>query len=325
MKRIVCVLILALIIPVQHVKAAAPTGSPTPQDIARQVVLALKTGKASKLKSQLSADIVILKKGAADFPTDPLIHFGLASCYLEQGRVAAAIPDMKIAYDNSHKNAGIAYMYVLALKMDKQPLKAYELGKEILKLHPGVPQFQISLATLDITIQKYDEARHLITEIQREGRGHLRAADKSVFFFMLGTCCLYQGEHTNAIRFLEQSQSIMPNMALNLTALGEAYLKNGNLHRAKAACDKALAINPRLSADLYDEGIIYERTGKPQKARKDFLQAYACGKQALHDDGEDYYLMYRICRKLSRANEAKRYKTEAKQLLFTYGAPWKKK
>lgn len=180
MKLIVLVAILALIIPTLSFRISAAevsADSPTPQELAGHVITALRTGKINEVKSHLLADLEVLNKGAKDFPKDPLVHFALAICYMTQGNIAATIPNMKIAYDNSNKNIAIGTMYALALKMDKQPLKAYELDKEILKLHPGVPQLQMSMAAMDMTIQKYDEASSIIRDIQREARGKLAEAD----------------------------------------------------------------------------------------------------------------------------------------------------
>ena len=320
------ILVLAILISgFGAVAADTSTNSPTPQAVAREVIAAFQTGQASQLKSNLTTDVVILEKGAGDFPKDPLIHSALAMCYLGQEKKEAAITNLKIAYTNSDKDVSIGFMYALALKMNQQPLKAYELDKEMVALHPDVPQLQISLATLDMTIQKYDEAIAILEPLLQKAPANLAAQDKSVLLFMLGTCYLYKGNHTKAIETLENAQSIMPNMAMDLTVLGEAYLKNGDLEKAGETLDQALAINPRIPPALYYKGVYYEKTGDPGRAQKNFQEAYTYGKQRLQDNGEDYYLMFLVCQRLSKTDEGKNYKTEAKKLLFSYEAPWKQK
>jgi len=118
---------------------------------------------------------------------------------------------------------------------------------------------------------------------------------------------------------------IMPKMAMDLTVLGEAYLKNGDLDKAGKALDEALAINPKIPSALYYKAVYCEKTGNAALAAKDFQDAYTYEKQRLEDNGEDYYLMFLICQKLDRNDEAETYKAEAAKLLFTFDAPWRQK
>jgi tetratricopeptide (TPR) repeat protein len=215
-------------------------------------------------------------------------------------------------------------LYALALKMNKQPLKAYELDQEMVTLHPEVIRLQINLAAMDMTIQKYDEAAAILEALQQKEPANLAEQDKGSLLYMLGTCYLYQGHQDQAIAALEKARSIMP-YPVYLSVLGEAYLKNGNLESAGAVLDKALAKNPRIPAVLYYRGICHEKTGNAEMAQKDFQDAYTYGKQRLDDNGSNYYLMFLACQKLSKDEEGKTYKAEAETLLFTYEAPWKQK
>jgi len=300
-------------------------GQPTPQELARQVITAFQTGRSDQIKPNLTADVSILEKGSKDFPDDPLIHFALATCYMGQDNKQAALKSMETAYTLSKKDAGIGLMYALALKMNKQPLKAYELDKEMVALHPSVPQLQIQLATIDMTIQKYDEAITILEALMQKAPANLAAQDKSVLLFMLGTCYLYKGNYAKAIETLESGLSLMPGMAMDLTVLGEAYLKNGDLKKAGVALDKALAINPQIPSALYYKGIYFEKIGNPEMAQKSFQDGYTNGKRYLQDNGEDYYLIFLISQKISKSEEGKNYKAEAERLFFSYEAPWKQK
>ena len=295
----------------------------TPRELSRQIITAFQAGQAGQLKLKLSADIVILEKGARDYHGDPLIHFALATCYLCQDKYQPAITNMEIAYTNSSKDVSVGVMYALALKMNMQPLKAYELDKEMLALHPGIPQLEISMATLEITIQKYDEALALIEVLLQKAPENLQALDKSVLFLMQGTCYLYKGNRAKAIELLQKDLSLTPNMAMDLTVLGEAFLKNGDLEKANEVLDKALAINQTIASALYYKGIIFEKAGNSTLSGKYFQDALIYGKQRLQDNGDDYYLMYLLCQKLSKADEGEKYKAEAEKLLFTHEAPWK--
>jgi tetratricopeptide (TPR) repeat protein len=142
---------------------------------------------------------------------------------------------------------------------------------------------------------------------------------------MLGTCYLYKGNYAKAIETLERGLSLMPGMAMDLTVLGEAYLKNGDLKKAAVALDKALAINPQIPSALYYKGVYFEKMGNPEMAQKSFQDGYTSGKRYLQDNGEDFYLMFLISKKISKSEEGKNYKAEAERLFFSYEAPWKQK
>jgi tetratricopeptide (TPR) repeat protein len=299
----------------------AQSDSPTPQELARQIIAAYQSGHAGQLRASLPADVPVFENALKDSPNDPLIHFALALCNLGQNQKEAALANFEIAYKNSNDDASIGALYALALKMNRQPLKAYELDKEMIATHPDVPQLQISLAALDITIQKYDEAIAILEALQQKAPANLAPQDKSALSLMQGTCYLYQGNHAKAIEALENSQSITPNMAVDLTVLGEAYLKNGDLEKAGATLDKALAVNPQIPSALYYKAVCDEKAGNTNAAQKHFQDAYLYGKQRLRDNGEDYYLMYLTSQKLAKNDEAITYKAEAGKLLFTYEAP----
>ena len=302
----------------------AASDQQTPQVLARKIATAFQTGHASQIKAEMPADTVILEKGAKDFPSDPLIHFALATCYFAQTNYPACLKSMEKAYTLSQKNPSIGVMYVLALKMNKEPLKAYDLARDMAALHPDVPQLQVQLATLDMTIQKYDEAIAILETLQENAPANLQAQDKSVLLMMLGTCYLYAGDQTKAVEALESALALVPKMVTTYAVLGEAYLKMNETEKAGAALDKILAVNPRSPPALYYKGIYYEKTGNPDMAKIFFADGYANGKRYLQDNGEDYYLMFLLSQKLGKDNEAADYKAEAEKLLYTYEAPWKK-
>jgi tetratricopeptide (TPR) repeat protein len=324
MKQIIIVLVVLISCFRSLATDTVPDRS-TPQELARQIITAFQTGRRSQIKENVAADTSILERASEVFPKDSVIYFALAICYMEQDNKPAGLKTIEKAYTLSQKDVGIGVLYALALKINKQPLKAYELNKEMVALHPDVAQLQIQLATLEMTIQEYDEAIAILEALQKKAPTNLPAQDKSVLLFMLGTCYLYTGNHAKAIDTLENALVYTPKMATALAVLGETYLKTGEMEKAVAALDKALAINSSYPEALYFKGICLEKTGNPEMAQKSFQNGYTNGKRYLRDNGEDYYLMFLISQKLSKNDESENYKTEAGRLLFSHEAPWKQK
>ena len=296
-----------------------------PQNLAKQVIQGYQSGHSSQLRASLPGYTPIFENALSHETNDVVIHYALAICYMSQNKGEAALTNLAIAYKNSDKNPSIGLLYGLTLKMNVQPLKAYEVDKEMAAAHPDVPQLQVNLATMEMTIQKYNEAAAILENVRQKAPDNLVAGDKSALLLMLGTCYLYQGQHAKAIEALENAESVMPGMAADLTVLGQAYLKNGDLTKANATLTKALSVNPTIPAALYYQGICREKNEDPIGAQKDFEDAYTYGKQRLDDNGENHYLMYLICQKLGKDEEAKKFKADAAKLLVTYEAPWKQK
>ncbi|EEF58636.1 TPR repeat-containing protein [Pedosphaera parvula Ellin514] len=298
---------------------------PSPQDLARQLITAFNAGQKNQFTpAALATNELILQKAEKDYPDDPSIHSALGACYMAQENMPACVGSMEKAYVTSKHDPRTGMMYALALKMNKELSKAYSVDKEMVAEHPDIPQLQFSLATLEMTIQKYDEAVAILEPLWAKAPANLPEKDKGTINFMLGLCYLYNGQHAKAISSLENANSHFPNAGMIYNVLGEAYLKGGEPDKAKDFLEKALAINPKLPSALYYRGICLERSGDSEHANKCFQECYRFGKDWLRDNGEDYYLMAQVCSKISKQEEADDYRKQASQLLYTYQAPWKK-
>lgn len=297
----------------------------TPQAVARQVNADMLAGKSAQVKMSIPANLAVLEKGAKDFPADPQIQFALASCYMMQNRLAAALPHMEIAYAKARQDVSIGRAYVLALKMNKQSLRAYEVNRELAADHPEDAVLRFSAAYIGMLIQKYDEAIVVFEDMRGKMPDTVDPKEKSTLMYALGTCYLYQGEHEKAIKALEEAVSLNPRAVVAQMMLAEAYLKSNDWPKAGETLDKVLAMNSQYPAALYWGGIIFEKAGQAEKAQKCFGDAYAYGKKRLQDNGSDYYLMSQVSEKLCKPDEAKTYKAEAAKLLFTHEAPLKEK
>ena len=97
------------------------------------------------------------------------------------------------------------------------------------------------------------------------------------------------------------------------------------MDKADEALDKAISLGPNGPSSLYYKGIVLQKQNMPELANEAFEKTYNSEKPMLRQNGEDYYLMYQICQKLSKKDEAEQYRKEAADLSFTYEVPWKVK
>jgi Flp pilus assembly protein TadD len=281
----------------------------------------ITTDAQKKIPPDTKVDLPILEKGARETPNDPLIYYALALCYAGDNP-SAMLAAMEKAYSLSPKDPGIAVMYVVALQMNKEPLKALEVDKQVTAMLPDSYVLKCGLAALEIAIQEYTEATTLIEAVLRKDAVELVPQDKCLLLSMIGTCLLYAGKHADAVAKLQEAVTGYPGLGTAQATLGEAYLKSGRVEKARAALDKALALNPNYPKALYYMGVALELSGDFRKAQETFQSAYKCGRGNLANSGDDYYLLYQICEKLGKKEEGEKYKEEAAKLLFTYEAPW---
>jgi tetratricopeptide (TPR) repeat protein len=215
-------------------------------------------------------------------------------------------------------------MYGLALKMNKQPLQACDLGRDMVKAHPDSPPLRMYAATVDVSVQKYDEALTSLQWLSDHMPANLPGKDKEPILLLMGICFHYKGDHMNAIQKLESAVASLPNAVVPLNALGEAYLKSGKIENAINCFDSALKINPKFPPSLFYKGVCLERKGDVAVAETFFRDSLAQSKERLKissDNGEDYYLVGLACDKLGMSDDAKAFKDKARALNFTFEAP----
>jgi tetratricopeptide (TPR) repeat protein len=276
------------------------------QAVARSVVATLRSGQTQQFMSQSSNYTAILEKAAVAYPNDPLIEYGLGSCYMCRKDSAAGAATMEKAYMLSH-DTEIGLMYGLALKMNKQPLKACKLGEDMIAAHPDIPQLRMFFATVSVSVQKYDEALTSLRWISDHMPPSVPDKDKMTVFLLMGICYNYKGDHTNAVQKLQKAVLCLPNAVVPLNALGEA-----------------LKINPKFPPSLFYKGVCLERRGDVAGAETYFRDSLTHGKERLEigsDNGEDYYLVGLACDKLGMKDDAKAFRQKARELNFTFEAP----
>jgi tetratricopeptide (TPR) repeat protein len=294
----------------------------TPPELAQQIIQAIQNGQAQFTPTRVATNLIILRNAQPVYPRDPAIPFALADCYLAQSNTPAGLQSLAQAYALAPNNPLYGVTYCVALKNNKQLLQADNVAKQLAAAHPDSPQIQILLATLDQTIQKYDEAINVLRPLMTKMGADSSPQDKGALLFLLGNCYLHLGKTVEAVKALEAANVLYPHAAAILCGLAEATLKNGEVAKARDYLDQAMAINPRIPAALYYKGILLERAGAPDKARQYFQACYQAGKESLPDNGEDYFRMAQVCAKLNRSDESHRYQAEAAKLLYTADAPW---
>ena len=327
MKKIVC----AFFILSQSLEGFADdvkTPEQSPQELAHKIISEVQNKQDYLVNPSLTASISVLEKGTTQFPNDPQIYFALAECYTLQHNNPATLINIEKAYSLSLKNVHIGETYIDALVTNKQPLKAVETSKELLAMYPSDFALQQETAALEVFIQKYDDASAILEPLAQIPPWSLPDGDNETVLLNLGVCYLYEGHYSQAVDTFESLNKRYPPSVAVLTYLGETYIKSNNFEKGVSCIDQALSIAPDCPPTLFYKGVCLEKSGDLKAAQKSFEKAYALLKEFTDKNchaGGSYYLLFQISQKLSKNDEASKYKAEAAQLLFTYEAPWKQK
>ena len=265
---------------------------------------------------------------AADLDDDLIVQYaaGLACLSSDPEK---SVSFFRQAFELSGNHPSIVMQYTTSLKMTRRPLDAMEVMKKTVEANPDIPQLQLTLGMYHANVQQYKEAlvlfENFVGPIPQPVPESSRR-DLATVRILLGKTLLYLGKHEEAIKLLEEANTILPKAAGVLLPLGEAYLKVGDQEKAKARLESALEVNEEMPGTLYWLGVANEEEN-PAKAKSYFEKALQFGVPRLErvENGDELFLMHQVALKLGKQAEATKYKNEAETLGFRFEAPWASK
>ena len=173
------------------------------------------------------------------YPDDPILHYDLASVYVEKRRFDKAEFHLKEA---------------IGLKPDYSAAYNY-LG--VLYFRKG---------EVDLAIEAYQKALE-----------NMLYANPQFPHLNLGVAYLSRNEYRKAILHLEEAIRFVPNYVDAYNNLGRAYEGLGQYGKAKVYYEKALEFNPQYVNAYLNLGKLSYRSGERQKAREYFIQVIRLG------------------------------------------------
>jgi tetratricopeptide (TPR) repeat protein len=293
----------------------------TEEQCEQQAVELLENWQSAEGRKTLETRKDEISKWADAYPNNTAIRYAAGLAFFAADEPSKATSHLKVAYDASG-DAQVGFLYSLALKIDRKPLESIKVLRDLVARYPQAPQLSIALATALIEVQEYDEAYRILEPARRPGTPRPNG-DYAAILLNLGTCELFMGKHDAAIATLRDADTYLPNAALIINRLAEAYFKRGDLRNSEAEFQRALKINDKIPSTLFHLGLITEDRDA-QKAAAYFSEALHEGEKRMKinsDNGSDHYLLFLICEKLGQKEKAAQYKETAKSLGFTKPAP----
>ena len=145
--------------------------------------------------------------------------------------------------------------------------KAINYWRSLLALYPDAGGAHNNLGRVYLRMEHYDDA---VTEFKEAIRSDPYLM---VSYFNLNSLYLFQlGDIASALALCQQQISYNDRDQGAYYHLGWAYLGKGDFDQARAAFEKALEINPRLSWNLSGLGHAYRLLGRNAEALQTFLK-----------------------------------------------------
>lgn len=315
---------LALLISFDCYQCQAATPSEAECESQSQALLTLfRLGPGKTTEQRIVSKSDKLEEWAAVYPNNARIRHAAGVAQFLSEDSAKAVKHFAAAYESS-SDAQIGFLYSLALKINRQPLKSIEVLRDLVKDNSNLPNLRSALAATLKCVQQYDEAYQILTSLRKPGTPRPNE-DYASLLWRLGECELFLGKHEQAIATLKEADSYSPDSAAIVQSLAEAHLKSDQPIEAENQLRRALKLNDSMPESHYYLGVLIEP--------RDHREAQALYQRALveaekrmkinSDNGSDHFLLYLICEKLGQNEKAKEYKKTAEQLHFTYEAPWK--
>ncbi len=230
----------------------------------------------------------------------PEAHFALGSVYAETGQTAQAIAELKRAQelapnsDDAYRMLGYAY---LDAGQNEQGIQAL---KKAVELNPYYWVNQNSLGNGYLRMGKYDEALKNFQQVtQLEPQNEIGYANiGTVYVSMgryqdsipplekamqlgpepavistLGTSYFYLHRYGEAVKQFEKAVELNPNNETMMGNLADGYRAVGQMERAKATYEKAIAlafkdlrVNPRSAKTMGDLALYFAKIGDAANA-----------------------------------------------------------
>ena len=225
----------------------------------------------------------------------PEVHFSLGSVYAETGQTAQAITELKRAQelapnsDESYRRLGSAYLHA---GQNEQAIRALEKAVELnpyfwvnqnalgnayrqtgsyekaLKNFQQVtrlePQNQIGFANLGVVYMSMGRYQESIAPLEKA----LQLDPQPAVISNLGTSYFYLHRFPEAAKQFEKAVELNPNDETMMGNLADGYRAVGQMDKAKATYDKAIAlafkalrVNPRSAGTMGSLALYYAKKG----------------------------------------------------------------
>lgn len=276
-----------------------------------------------KIKRLAPEVLPALTKASAAQPENSNYHFALYLCYAFTGDKKAALREIESAYSYSSQDSKYLMSYVLALRLDWQPIKARDLMAAYSNTQGKSLETESFVAQLNMAVQEYQKAAKVFERwLDESGVEHPK--ERSTILLHLGTCYLYLGRHDEAIDCFEQAVNLYPENILAKRRWFSALVRKGKPEDAIAFCSKELKGHEDSESVRYHKGLAFELLGKSQEARQQYEEALEIGEKRLKvpgDNGEAHFILSRVCGKLGLDQKSMQYKENAAQLSFAFEPP----
>lgn len=210
-------------------------------------------------------------------PRSAEAHMNLANAYLKDGDVQAAMEHYALVPECEQTGDEFKYRYNLGLAYRAlgETGKAKESFLDAVELKPDFVDPMYHLADIHAAEGRYEKGLEYIEKAIAADPGDAKS------YYIGGQYIIRNSEGAEDLRravvWLEKAVELVPRSAVNHGALGQAYLRAGNLQRAEAELLVSIELDPASTAAYHLLHSIYSRTGRTSEAVRIYEQMRKSG------------------------------------------------
>ncbi len=212
------------------------------------------------------SDLSFWQDTTACAPRSAEAHMNLANAYLKAGDIENAMEQYALVPGSEQTGDEFKYRYNLGLAY--RALGDIEMAREsflaAVELKPDFVEPMYHLADLYAARGDYERGLAYIQKALASD------PDRPQSYFIAGQYIIKNSEDAaalkQAVEWLEQAVALEPGSAVYHGALGQAYLRLGNMKRSESELLESIKLDPSSTASYHLLYSIYKRTGRAEAA-----------------------------------------------------------
>jgi tetratricopeptide (TPR) repeat protein len=208
----------------------------------------------------LREDIAGVEKALEATPSDARLHADLGLCYLEAGRVADAIAELREAVRLDARSAAAHYDLGTLLLREQQHDEARQHFEAALRLKPGFAEAHNNLGIVYFTEARYEDAIRSFRDAMATQPDNVEAR------YNLARALTATHRLDEALVLYQEALRLRPADAEIHASTASALATLGRVDESVAHYRRALAVNPDLGAALVDLAWILATSDRVERA-----------------------------------------------------------
>jgi len=199
--------------------------------------------------------LTYFKQAAEASPDDPVVWYGLGSCYVGLGQPDAAIEAYKRPIAANPDNAMAHFVLAMYYKAIAKYQRALQSLLEVIRINPSSVQARFELGRVYGKLERTEEEIDSFQKILETNPNHVQT------LFGMGQALGRLGRHDEAVVLFNRASAMEPDNALIYFNIGVTYHHMEQPANEIRAYTRAIRANPRMDIAHYNLALVFLNQG----------------------------------------------------------------